>query len=485
MSLRNEIKAYLDGELDGDTALRVAQMLQSDEALRKEADDYRALSSTLRLVAEPDVATQGLENTLRALRMEKEPAKARAWWTGGWGYAMAGAAAILMVFLFFPHPKPDMFATDETKADSVAATASGHAEFAAPTAKMKSAVPGPSVADSVNTSAPSEPVPAPSAAGAAGGANSSFESAPYPDANPGAEATVTPTAPTAPPMDMAKPTANTPEKKTTATAERRAQPARRSQETRRSSEVRRMAEAPLPKASKPSPSAPVPHLVIQNGTLSIYVGDVPSGQSKVEGIAKNLGGYVANSNLLDNGNPAYRQATVTIRIPVTRFANALNAVRALGEVYQEQMSGQDVTAQVADTEGRLNSLRAEANQLRQLTNRANNVDEVLHVRDRLSQVDQEIAGMESQRSAMRDQAAMSTLTISLSIKPKQIVVTPVPTEPKSWIEQTFGDAADTFSNLFKMLFSLLAELLALSPIWVPILGLSYWAWRTSENKRGY
>ena len=134
MSLRNEIKAYLDGELDGDTALRVAQMLQSDEALRKEADDYRALSSTLRLVAEPDVATQGLENTLRALRMEKEPAKARAWWTGGWGYAMAGAAAILMVFLFFPHPKPDMFATDETKADSVAATASGHAEFAAPTA---------------------------------------------------------------------------------------------------------------------------------------------------------------------------------------------------------------------------------------------------------------------------------------------------------------------------------------------------------------
>ena len=249
---------------------------------------------------------------------------------------------------------------------------------------------------------------------------------------------------------------------------------------------RTLAASPPPTLAKPTPATPAPHLVIQNGTISLYVTDVPGSQAKVEAIAKKAGGYVSTANLYDAGGNE-KHAAIQIRVPVAKFQETLDAVRTLGEVADQQISGNDVTGQVADSEGRIKSLSAEADQLRQLVRQAKNVDEVLRVRDRLSQVDQELQGLAAQKSALSDQAAMSTLTVDIGKKPKPYVPQPLVEDPPppSWMERTFGDAAATFSNLFQMVIGLLAQLLALSPIWVPLLGLSYWAWKVSESKRGY
>lgn len=94
--------------------------------------------------------------------------------------------------------------------------------------------------------------------------------------------------------------------------------------------------------------------------------------------------------------------------------------------------------------------------------------------------------MDSQRLSMKDQAAMSTLTVNLAVKPKPVTIPPVdnPT-PTSWLDQTLRDAGESFANVVKMIIGLFVHILALSPIWLPILLLSYWGWKVSDKKRGY
>jgi len=52
MIRRDDIKAYLDGELPGDRAMAVAETLQTDTGARSVADGYRAISTTLRLAVD-------------------------------------------------------------------------------------------------------------------------------------------------------------------------------------------------------------------------------------------------------------------------------------------------------------------------------------------------------------------------------------------------------------------------------------------------
>lgn len=471
MSLRHEIKAYLDGELDGEQALQVAHLLQSDESLRQEADDYRALSSTFRLVAEPRVEPYGLGDTLKALQQKERPSTAKPWWSRGWEFALAGASVLIIVAVVMP-----VFAKIKNAAKTSFATAATSA------VGMKATMPAPmppttdNMAEMPKSDAAKLAVPAPVASARGAGASGGFS-------GNAKRAVGAPTITDTPPVTTETPT-TVDSVYADPTASKSAAPKFTPLAKRH----------PFARSGAPTPSRPVPvatppsRLVVQNGNLSLYVKDVQKAQNQIEATAKTCGGYVASSSLFDNAGVESQEATVQIRVPVARFQEALNLVRSLGEVYQEQVGGNDVTGQVADTEGRLKSLQAEANQLRELVHKAKNVDEVLQVRDRLSQVEEEIGGMDSQRNALRDQSAMSTLTVNLSHKPRPLTPQPITNEPPAqptWLERTFADAASTFSSILAMVVGLLAQLLALSPIWVPVLALSYWGWKVSESKRGY
>lgn len=423
MSLRNEIKAYLDGELDGNKSLLVADLLKSDEDLRKEADDFRAMSATLRLVAEPEVVSVGLGETLRALEGGSEAPRPvrRPWWSTGWGMSLTGACALLFLFVVLPflsHPQA-MDTASVQRAESKAVV---------PQAEAAKAMAKRSVADA-----------APMAADSAAGAATAVKSARPPEAF---------------------------------------------------ADSRRLA-APNPSAANREtyrpPIAPYAanRSVIQNANLTLYVKDVANAQLLVESAAKRFGGFVESSNLTQNGTE--RQAIVQIRVPVDRFQDALNAVRSLGDVVGQQIGGMDVTGQVADTSGRLKSLQAEADSLRNLMRQARNINEVLSVRDRLSQVEQEIAGLQSQVNALKDQSAMSTISVNLSRKPAEVTPAPAPqpVEPKTWLQTTIEDAVGTFMEIVQTIAGLFIHILALAPLWIPLALLSYWGWKVSEKKRGY
>ena len=91
MSIREDLKAYLDGELSPQRAEEVRAAIESDPELKKEVEALRAISNTFRLVA-PASQPVGLDQTLEALR-KAQPVKRN---TGRplWGWALAGATVL-------------------------------------------------------------------------------------------------------------------------------------------------------------------------------------------------------------------------------------------------------------------------------------------------------------------------------------------------------------------------------------------------------
>lgn len=93
--IREDLKAYLDGELETARAQEVEQALATDPALRQEAELMKAMSETLKAMV-PDTPPTGAAKTLDRLRK-------RRWGLGQW-VTMGGAIALAFVAINLVRP---------------------------------------------------------------------------------------------------------------------------------------------------------------------------------------------------------------------------------------------------------------------------------------------------------------------------------------------------------------------------------------------
>lgn len=102
---RDNLVAYLDGELDAQSALTLEAKLQRDPRARAEAEQLKKTWEMLDFLPRPAVPASFTQQTLeRITRLDgKAPRKSSpllAWWTaGGWGWRVAWAAGIIVACL--------------------------------------------------------------------------------------------------------------------------------------------------------------------------------------------------------------------------------------------------------------------------------------------------------------------------------------------------------------------------------------------------
>jgi uncharacterized membrane protein YgcG len=92
MNLRDDLKAYLDGELAPERMAEMREAIDRDPALAQEAEELGRISQTLRAAA-AQPASAGLEATLRALE-KAERRERKPWWP--WLVPVAGMTAFLV-----------------------------------------------------------------------------------------------------------------------------------------------------------------------------------------------------------------------------------------------------------------------------------------------------------------------------------------------------------------------------------------------------
>ena len=103
----------------------------------------------------------------------------------------------------------------------------------------------------------------------------------------------------------------------------------------------------------------------------------------------------------------------SLRIPAKRFDDAMVALRAIGVVQAQSITGKDVTAQYIDLKARLENAIGQRTVLRNLMAQATTIQETITVQNRLSQVELEVEQIQGQLNFIDDQVAEATVRVEL------------------------------------------------------------------------
>jgi hypothetical protein len=121
------------------------------------------------------------------------------------------------------------------------------------------------------------------------------------------------------------------------------------------------------------------------------------------------GGFTASE---DVDLSASLHAQVTYRVPAAKFRATLDALAKVGKVQSQSVDSNDVTAQYADLEGRVKTLRASIARLQGFLLAATDITQVASLESELTSRESELESIESQRRALADQVDLSTVTVS-------------------------------------------------------------------------
>jgi hypothetical protein len=202
--------------------------------------------------------------------------------------------------------------------------------------------------------------------------------------------------------------------------------------------------------------------IIRNANLTVEVSIPTETQRKVVSIAEAHQGFVVTSEATqrtseDASKPA-TTVTLAVRVPAAQFNQAMDEIRALGlRVIQEKITGQDVTEEFMDLEARIKNQKALEAQFLEIMKRAVRVEEALNVQREIAEVRTGIEKLEGRRRFLENQAALSTISVTLQ-SPTQIV-----SASGFWysVKSAFSDGVDVAAAI--VLF-LIRAVVALVPV---------------------
>lgn len=187
--------------------------------------------------------------------------------------------------------------------------------------------------------------------------------------------------------------------------------------------------------------------------------------------AGELGGYVEQSGIKGNrvnykNEPIPRNADMTLRIPADKLDNFVAVVEQNGNVTNKAESTQDVTLQYSDLESKKKSLTLEQDRLWVLLEKADTLDAVIALEDRLSDLRYQLDSMESQLKLYDSQVDYSKVHLYVNEIRGASSFTPSGSEGvgrriQNGFRKNLNAVAHGCTNLF-------VGLAAFSPIWVPL-----------------
>jgi hypothetical protein len=189
--------------------------------------------------------------------------------------------------------------------------------------------------------------------------------------------------------------------------------------------------------------------IVRTGEIELEVTDVTASLTAARDGIRAMGGYIgASETQTFEESPL---ATVTYRIPVDRWEDALDLLRGLtgggGKVLNERTNAVEVTGAVVDLEARIRNLRASEAALQDIASRAIRISDVLEVQAQLTTVRGQIEQLTAQLTQLEDQAAYATLTASFSAPVVAVQVAQENWEPAKVVDQATASLVDILQAL--------------------------------------
>jgi hypothetical protein len=358
MSIREELKAFVDGELTPSREAEVRQLIEQDPTLQAEVVELRQISRAIREAA-PQPESVGLESTLLALASKRSGS--RAWYrTSRLALGFGLAATILIAIAVIPNLSRMGSASDAAGSSTEHLAFKSASVVTADAAKESSTLSSPMAAERATNNSESSKV---KAGGAGGGLQS--------DTKAGS-------------------------------------PARRPPQSQ--------AESSYGFGSVPS-EAPA-DVLLRPAFIEVQVDDLSTAQADIRRVADEVKGRVEAATT--KGSAVEGTAELVLRVPESKLATAWKRLRGVGTVVTEAAPSKVAASGLTEAQARLKVLRQQENSYRQLLKRSDKVSDALAVEKDLAGVRQQIATVEARTKKLKAEAAMPQIRITLVQKSRDL-----------------------------------------------------------------
>lgn len=155
--------------------------------------------------------------------------------------------------------------------------------------------------------------------------------------------------------------------------------------------------------------------LIRNVDLSFETTDFDAFVQDIQSKTIALGGYIESSDVSGNAyTDRRRSAYFTLRIPKPQVDSFLSFAEGEANLTRKYEYTQDITLQYHDTESRKKALQAEYDRLLELMAKAESVDAVIAIEQRLSEIRYQLDSFESDLRRYDNQVDYSTVTVDVS-----------------------------------------------------------------------
>lgn len=160
--------------------------------------------------------------------------------------------------------------------------------------------------------------------------------------------------------------------------------------------------------------------IVYNADMTVTVDDPATALNTLVEKAKSLGGYISSSYATtDDAGTNYAYAT--LKVPAEQLDALITAANALGKVNDYRLGSDDISLSYYDIQARLDSAKAEEQQLLEILAKCDTVEEILAVRQSLSSVRADIESYTAQINLWDNLVAYATLTVTINRTPKTAV----------------------------------------------------------------
>jgi hypothetical protein len=201
--------------------------------------------------------------------------------------------------------------------------------------------------------------------------------------------------------------------------------------------------------------------IVYTGSLQLVVDDLQAALAKAKSAVAATGGYIGASQ--ESNDDDYKVATITYRIPATRWEDAITSLRGIAtEVVAEQTQATEVGGQIVDLDARIRNLRASEASLQEIAKGAGRISDLLEVEAQLTSVRGQIEQLEGQRAQLQDQVAYGTLVATFGTEVVQVQQT-----AQAWDPASDVDAA--FATLIAAGQTIVSGAIWFGIVWLPVL----------------
>ena len=186
--------------------------------------------------------------------------------------------------------------------------------------------------------------------------------------------------------------------------------------------------------------------IIKNSNLNFQTKEFDKFLESFKQTVAQFGGYIESSDVYGGGSMDYRysrNANMKVRIPADSYEKFMDTVVTLGNLTHSNEYIDDVTLAYVDIESRINAYETEYNALMELLAKAESVDAIIQLRNRISDIQYQLESYKSQIRKYDD--LISYCTVNMYVE--EVKVETVSVDKQTVGERISAGITETFDDI--------------------------------------